>query len=60
MATQYVCQIVIKGNTIFHSKGFRNVPKLVIGFENKTSGNPGVDSAGAFGEIYLLMPLFMF
>jgi hypothetical protein len=29
---------------IFRSKGFQNVPKLGFWFENKPSGNPGLNS----------------
>jgi hypothetical protein len=32
--------MVIKGNKIFHSKAFQNVPKLGVWYENKPSGNP--------------------
>jgi hypothetical protein len=33
----------IKYIKLFHSKGFKNVPKLRVWFENKPSGNPAQD-----------------
>jgi hypothetical protein len=36
--------MVIKDIKLFNSKAFRNVPKLGVWFENKTSGNPATRS----------------
>jgi hypothetical protein len=35
--------MIMKDVEIFRSKGFQNVPKLGVSFENKPSGNPEED-----------------
>jgi hypothetical protein len=37
--------MVTKDIKIFHSKVFQNVPKLGVWFENKPSGNPGLNAS---------------
>jgi hypothetical protein len=40
IAIKLSIEMVIKHIKIFHSKGFQNVKKLGVWFENKPSGNP--------------------
>jgi hypothetical protein len=40
-----IFQMIIKYNNILHSKALQILPKLVIWFENKPSGNPGLNKS---------------
>jgi hypothetical protein len=43
----------IKDIKIFQSKAFQNVPKLEVWFENKPSGNPGLNAVNVLRTHYL-------
>jgi hypothetical protein len=45
--------MVIRDIKIFHSKGFQNVPKLAVWFENKPSGIPSYGISTMFIKNYL-------
>jgi hypothetical protein len=42
MAVKYYFVMVIKYTNVFHSKALENWPKSIFWFENKPSGNPGL------------------